>query len=167
MLLKKMELENFRQYSGIQTVEFSQDPNKNVTLFLGKNTSGKTTLIQAFRWVFFNNCDFTGKGGSKKVLNSDVSRSMRVGDVQTARVTLSFTHQGMDYEISRKYEYRSKMPGESYLDKELPMTLHYYPNGERQYVKNCDAKINEIMPESLAEYFFFDGEKISQSRKPV
>lgn len=61
MLMKKLELHNFRQYIGDQSIEFSCDPHKNVTLILGKNTSGKTTLIQAFRWVLYNDCNFTGK----------------------------------------------------------------------------------------------------------
>lgn len=61
MLLIRMELENFRQYRGVQSIDFSTDEERNVTLILGKNTSGKTTLIQAFRWVFFDDCNFTGK----------------------------------------------------------------------------------------------------------
>ena len=166
MLLKKLELENFRQYAGKQTVEFSTDPDKNVTLFLGRNTSGKTTLIQAFRWVFFEDSDFTGKGNTSDILNRDVRSSMRAGDTQVAKVTLTFTHQGIEYEVSRRYEYRSKISGDAYLDKKYPAILYYYPNGERECVTNGDTKLSEIMPESLAEYFFFDGEKISQSRKP-
>lgn len=35
MIIKKMIIENFRQYNGIQEVEFSTDKEKNVTLFLG------------------------------------------------------------------------------------------------------------------------------------
>ena len=44
MLIKKLELENFRQYIGNQTIEFSTDCEKNVTVLIGVNTSGKTTL---------------------------------------------------------------------------------------------------------------------------
>ena len=165
MLLKKLELKNFRQYRGIQTIEFSTDPDKNVTLFLGKNTSGKTTLIQAFRWVFFNDCDFTGKkSDAKNVLNSEVKLQMRKGDMEEAKVTLTFIHQDITYEIYRKYEYISKFPGEATLDGQSMMMYYYDSNGERLAVKGADSKVKEIMPESLAEYFFFDGEKIANSR---
>ena len=165
MLLKKLELKNFRQYRGIQTVEFSTDPDKNVTLFLGKNTSGKTTLIQAFRWVFFNDCDFTGKkSDAKNVLNSEVKLQMRKGDREEAKVTLTFIHQGITYEIYRKYEYVSKTPADATPDGQSMMMYYYDSNGERLAIKGADSKIKEIMPESLAEYFFFDGEKIANSR---
>ncbi len=166
--MKKLELHNFRQYVGDQSVDFSCDPHKNVTLILGKNTSGKTTLIQAFRWVLYNDCNFTGKRDDpKSVLNSDVKRSMRAGDVEEAKVSLYFSHQNMDYEVSRKYEYRSKISGDAYLSSQFPATLYYYPNGERKAaIGGFDAKRDEILPESLAEYFFFDGEKIAQSRNP-
>ena len=39
MLIKKLELENFRQYIGNQTIEFSTDREKNVTVLIGVNTS--------------------------------------------------------------------------------------------------------------------------------
>ena len=168
MLLKELKLENFRQYIGLQTVEFSTNPEKNITLFLGKNTSGKTTLVQAFRWIFFNDCNFTGKkSDSKNVLNSEVRMSMRKGDVKFASATLQFTHQNITYEAVKKYEYTSKISGDATLTSESLLLYYYDGNGERNCIKGGDAKLREIMPESLAEYFFFDGEKIATSRNPA
>ena len=43
-----------RQFIGEQTVEFSTDSEKNVTVLIGVNTSGKTTLIRAFEWILYN-----------------------------------------------------------------------------------------------------------------
>ena len=168
MLLKTLELENFRQYEGIQSVQFSTDPDKNVTLFLGKNTSGKTTLIQAFRWIFYNDCNFTGKRSDQKnVINNEVKMNMRKGDRRTVSATLAFTHQTISYEVVRKYEYVSRISGDASFDRES-LTLYYYDdNGERLAVKGGDSKLKEILPESLAEYFFFDGEKIATSRNPA
>ena len=51
MLLKKMNLENFRQFIGTQSIDFSTEPDRNVTIILGENGSGKTTLAQAFTCV--------------------------------------------------------------------------------------------------------------------
>ena len=36
MLIKKITLHNFRQFKGKQEVEFSCDPEQNVTIFFGK-----------------------------------------------------------------------------------------------------------------------------------
>ena len=44
MLIKKLVLNNFRQFKGKQELSFSCDPEKNVTILLGDNTFGKTTI---------------------------------------------------------------------------------------------------------------------------
>ena len=58
MLLKTLRMKNFRQYKGEQMLTFSTDNDKNVTVVLGKNTSGKTTLIQAFNWALYGKANF-------------------------------------------------------------------------------------------------------------
>ena len=167
MLMKRLELNNFRQYYGKQAVVFSDDPEKNVTLILGKNTSGKTTLIQAFRWVLYNDCNFTGKKSDEKaVLNTDVRKAMRAGDEEEARVTLTFVHKNTTYDLTRWYLYRCKTSGDGYLADQRSMLYMYDENGEKTVPEHSSSKMDEILPESLAEYFFFDGEKIAQSRKP-
>lgn len=44
MIINRLEMYNFRQYIGHQAVDFSTDPEKNVTVLIGINTSGKTTI---------------------------------------------------------------------------------------------------------------------------
>ena len=167
MLLKKLELENFRQYNGVQSVEFSTNPEKNVTLFLGKNTSGKTTLIQAFRWIFYDDCNFTGKKSDEKsILNNETKIGMRKGEIKNVRATLCFEHRGISYEVVRKYEYQSHISGDAKKINDSLLLYYYDSNGERMMVKGTKSKLEEILPESLAEYFFFDGEKIAESRDP-
>ena len=45
MLLKSLEIENFRQFRGRQTVNFSTDKDKNVTIIMGENGSGKSYIL--------------------------------------------------------------------------------------------------------------------------
>ena len=61
MLIKKLRLKNFRQYIGEQVIEFSTEREKNVTVLIGVNTSGKTTLIRAFEWILYNKNEFDDK----------------------------------------------------------------------------------------------------------
>lgn len=46
MIIHKLEMYNFRQYIDLQEISFSTDPEKNVTVLIGVNTSGKTTKRQ-------------------------------------------------------------------------------------------------------------------------
>ena len=50
MKFKEIRLYNFMRYQGENSLLFSTDPEKNVTVILGDNTFGKTTIAQAFRW---------------------------------------------------------------------------------------------------------------------
>ena len=68
MLLKSLKLKNFRQYKGVQQLHFAADKDKNVTVILGDNTSGKTTLVQAFIWAFYGKESFN----SMELLNKDI-----------------------------------------------------------------------------------------------
>ena len=50
MLLKSMSLTNFRQFNGTQSVNFSVDPEKNVTVIMGEN--GSHTDPRPFFMIF-------------------------------------------------------------------------------------------------------------------
>ena len=54
MLIEYLKMANFRQFKDETIINFSCDTERNVTVILGNNTCGKTTLLQAFNWCFFN-----------------------------------------------------------------------------------------------------------------
>ena len=51
MRLQSIELTNFRQFKDEKN-QFAIDKNQNVTLIMGDNGSGKTSLAQAFFGAF-------------------------------------------------------------------------------------------------------------------
>ena len=57
MRFVSMTLRNWRSFHGENSLEFSTDDNKPVTLVLGPNGAGKTALLNAFTWVIYG--DFT------------------------------------------------------------------------------------------------------------
>ena len=58
MLIQSLKMKNFRQFKGITEIKFSCNPQQNVTIILGNNTFGKTTLLQAFNWCFYGKAAF-------------------------------------------------------------------------------------------------------------
>ena len=58
MLFKQITIQNFRQFKERVTVNFSTDPQKNVTIIMGENGTGKTSLEQAFTWCLYNKTSF-------------------------------------------------------------------------------------------------------------
>ena len=85
MLLKELRLKNFRQFTGEQSVSFSTDSDKNVTVIMGENGSGKTTLAQAFTWCLYGDTDFE----DKSVLCKAMVQAMLPNANETVRVELS------------------------------------------------------------------------------
>ena len=53
MKFQSITMNNFMRYKGQNVIEFSCDEKRNVTVVLGDNTVGKTTIAQAFRWVLY------------------------------------------------------------------------------------------------------------------
>lgn len=173
MIIQKLELFNFRQYIGYQDIAFSTDPEKNVTVLIGVNTSGKTTIVRAFEWCLY------GKNGFEDtiLLNSEVRDNMNVGDTQDVWVAVTFSHADSNgdkvYTLKRKYTYlcneRTKTSGklEVGLNKkpQEDVTLTYLQaDGQtKTEIKkgNIYDSINRVLPQDLSDYFFFGGERIS------
>ena len=159
MLLRNMKLNNFRQYNGEQTIEFSCDKDKNVTVILGDNTSGKTTLVQAFNWCLYKTAAFK----TQRLLNNDVEGDMNAGDKETVYVEIGLTHRGVDYVISSKQDYRCISVGNIQALGVHQKMSYLQPDGQTSTIDEDDIKksINMILPEGLSNYFFFDGERIN------
>jgi len=53
MILKKIVLNNFRQFRGRQEIEFAEPGGNNVTVVHAENGFGKTALLNALHWGFW------------------------------------------------------------------------------------------------------------------
>ncbi len=103
MLIKSLKMLNFRQFKGTTKVDFSCDQEKNVTIILGDNTYGKTTLLQAFNWCFYGFAQFDHN--PNMLLNYEVGSDMANGDVQNVEVEITLLHEDLEYYVSRTQKY--------------------------------------------------------------
>ena len=169
MLIKTLRMENFRQFRGTTKVDFSCDPEKNVTIILGDNTFGKTTLLQAFNWCFYNKVNFDQHPDF--LLNYELSEEMRNGEQQIVEVEITVLHDGTEYVITLTQRYtcaNGNVRGESVPNIKVS---YKQEDGQTESVKaaQVDNVINNILPEDLSTYFFFDTERVSSisTRKDV
>jgi len=163
MLIKSITLNNFRQFKGKQTLEFSSDPNKNVTVLLGDNTFGKTTILQAFNWCLYGLADFPKDSNPDFLLNLEVANE-QAGIQQKFEVCveLNLFHKDTEYIVMRKQPYVDRAYGNwNALNDQL--TVSYKEEGITKQVRNGEERniINSILPHSLSGYFFFDTERVS------
>lgn len=162
-------MENFRQFKGTTKVDFSCDPEKNVTIILGDNTFGKTTLLQAFNWCFYGKVNFDQRPDF--LLNYEVAGEMRNDDRQLVEVEITVLHDGIEYIITRSQRYTCA--GNNVKGESVPTIKVSYKqrDGQTEPVKGfqVDNVINNILPEDLSSYFFFDTERVNSisTRKDV
>lgn len=165
MLLKSLKLKDFRQFKGEQSVTFSTDPDKNVTIIMGENGSGKTTFAQAFTWCLYGATDFD----DKMLLCKATRQKMMPGDEEKVRVEVELTHNGTDYTIIREQIYKVENSG-SLSSKNAVFNIAYKnKDGQREFVDKLETELRmkEILPKELSKYFFFDGERIGNMSKEI
>lgn len=169
MIINSLEMYNFRQYIGKQSIDFSTDPDKNVTVLIGINTAGKTTIIRAFEWCLY------GKNGfeDQVLLNSEVRNNMYPGDVQETYVSVKFTYDGRLHTLKRKFKYTctertTKDEKIEVILKKTPeenLTLEYLQSDGQTKTpvdrSNITETMDRVIPKDLSDYFFFGGERIS------
>lgn len=159
MLLTEITLFNFRQFKGKQTIAFSNDVDRNVTVIIGENGSGKTTLAQAFTWCLYGETDFK----NKSVINLSTAQELGISENTSVFVELTIKHKDVTYTVTRKQVYQKDRTG-SIKSFPTKLTITYKDKGEIETVRESqlDAKIKEILPKELSRYFFFDGERIEK-----
>ena len=90
MIIKKVQLENYRSHSNI-TVEFT----KGVNLILGKNGRGKTSILEAISTVMFNTKDRSGKETGKSYI--------KFGE-KSSKVEIDFiANDGREYNLKTEF----------------------------------------------------------------
>lgn len=160
MKLNYLQLCNFRQFYGkTPQIKFASGA-RNTTVIYGNNGAGKTSILNAFTWVLYEK--FTAAFALPELLINQ--RSLVEAPPEKAVecwVELQFERDRQIYQLKRKcYATRNAQHEVSYTQANLFMLVagddgRWYPP-----LESPEDIINRILPASLHQYFFFDGERI-------
>lgn len=159
MIIKQIKLTNFRQFMGEHVIEFSTDKEKNVSVILGSNTCGKTTIVGAFIWGLYG---VNNLKEPKMLLNIVLAQKLTFGS-QDVSVEITLNHDNKDYIILRTQRFSKSATGDSVRGNAPELKVSYVvESGETIPVNpaECQNVIESILPQALSDYFFFDGERI-------
>jgi DNA sulfur modification protein DndD len=145
MWLERVSVKDFRCFHGEHSVDFSVDPNRNVTLIHAENGVGKTTLLNAMLWCFYS---MTTPRFERKedLVNYDAVAEGRT----TAFVEVTFRHNDTRYR-ARRFAGRG-------VGQERAFTIMRLDKGSSKEIDNPDTFINTVIPKGMANHFLFDGE---------
>lgn len=169
MRLERIELQNFRQYFGIQRLNFAKAKDRNVTVIHGINGAGKTSLFLALNWCLYGRnaenikvVDNVGELVSKEAVSQ-----AQPGDEIRSSVSIYFLHNGHRYMAKRTLTGTKLLTGKAAVNELDQFTMmRTDSSGRADSVMNPIGTMNAILPVNAREYFFFDGEKIDNFAKP-
>lgn len=162
MRIKRLLLRNFRQFYGDCGLNFEIDDQSRITVIHGENGAGKTSLLNAFKWVLYGRTDFDT--GEQTILNELALSETAPDGIAELSLELEFEHEGAIYTVSRKQEYRRlghSLNAEP-IGKSVPSVTWVDTNGRFQRSQNPSSQINQLIPEKMHSYFFFNGERIEK-----
>ena len=145
MLLKKIKLKNFRQYYGDVSLTFNVSNNKNITVIHGENGVGKTALLNAIHWAFYEKLTSNFRNPANLV-NNEAKRKGKT----SCSVEIHFEEDNRDYVLLRGFDQTNKKSTLKVF--EMKDSVLGPAMDEPQMV------INSILPQEMADYFFFQGE---------
>ncbi|KST69464.1 AAA family ATPase [Mastigocoleus testarum] len=162
MKLTSIRLCNFRSFYG-KTPEITLAVGDicNTTMIHGNNGAGKTSLLNAFTWVLYEK--FSAAFASvEQLVNKRAIAEAKTGNPIECWVEISWEHEGKRYRVKRQCRAYKNETDCNISKTELLMQISgddgrwYFPPQQPEEV------IGQILPASLHQYFFFDGERIEE-----
>ncbi|WML31456.1 AAA family ATPase [Neobacillus sp. OS1-32] len=169
MKLIEITLQNFRQFYGVQKIEFASG-NENITIIFGENGKGKTGIFRALMFGLYGSTHIQQDNPKEKIhlvnfLALEENPNMPVD----TSVQLMFEHRGQKYVIKRLA--RGYKTGDVITEKIIGAELTVIDdNGNYSAEPITDETeiktiINNILDESIKDFFLFDAEKIETLAK--
>ena len=167
MLLRRLILDDFGLYQGRH--EFDLVPRvrhgrvRPIILFGGMNGAGKTTLLEAIRLCLYGRASLGPRVSQAAYRRNLLSRIHRSSSAlihsSTAAVELEF-----DYALASELStYSVRRSWEAHPGKDTFETLRITKNGRPltdMVAEEWQQFVENLVPRSLAQLFFFDGEQI-------
>lgn len=156
MRIRKLVLHNFGVYSGINTFEFTH--NEPVVLIGGLNGRGKTTFLEAVLLALYGSNSFAFRESKFRSYNQYLKSYTNTTDgTYASSVEIEFEIMGTKlevFQVQREWNSQGKT-------EEL---IHVKKDGEYSdfLTNNWAMFIENQIPSALSNFYFFDGEKISE-----
>lgn len=159
MKLLTLSMENFMPYKGETTISFPQDPAQNVMVVFGENMRGKTSLLNAIRWVFYGKA--MGRHLREIPLHELHNKEAALEGSWTVEVRVQFEADEHFYDLRRRATKRPMVAKPSRPeDFEINVALQKDTMAVSGHL--VEAEINRFVPEQVSRFFLFDGELLQE-----
>lgn len=166
MNIESLILHNIRNYRGYNIIHFSKDKKKkkNITLIGGLNGAGKTTALESIKLCLYGkryNGNILTKKEYFKLIDDLFNKKARKNNENECFISLKIyfddVYPSFFIDVTRKWEINgNSKPNEKFLIKINDKPLEFIP---KEYWQDY---IDHLLPHSITEFFFFNGEKVRE-----
>ena len=165
MKLLRAEFQNFRMLRGLQ-LDFSTNPNTNLTVIRAANESGKTTVLHGLQWALYGDAALPDRGEGFRLhpIDWNASDNKRIPIMATVEFELTTYRRtlGEVRETRRRYRLvRSAFEDVDSRARRFDSTVKLFALNETgaSPIDAPEALINDELPPELREVFFTDGDR--------
>ncbi|AEB76748.1 AAA family ATPase [Clostridium botulinum] len=162
MIINSITLKNFRSYEDETTFSFTPKDNKNITLIGGENGAGKSTLFEAIKLCIYGPTTYGYLGENynyltkiKNNINDNAFKSKNIECYINLNLSFKEGTQIKQYHLKRSWTYEHKKIHENFI---VSLNNKILDDEGKLYF---DKYLKSIIPPSLFDFFFFDGEDLS------
>lgn len=168
MRFSSITIKNFRQYRDLH-LQFEKSEH-DLQIIIGDNGTGKTNLLNAFTWCLYGvephlGSDEKDKGEprlNKEVIAEMVDSGISIEDVM---VEIDIERDNGVVRVRRSVPFKVTGVASAFEKKaeECFSVVIIGPDGNAKPIGHDVAReyVDRFLPESIREYFFFDGEQLN------
>lgn len=147
MIIKEIRIKNFRSYYGSNHLSLS----RGLTLVIGDNGDGKTTLFEALEWLF----DTTGENRKDSHISEKRKAELEIGESDEVSVSITFEHDG-PREIEKIFTFE-RISEDKIITKDYKFFGYSIDGSERHSIPG-DRLLNLCFEPVIRKYCLFKGE---------
>ena len=147
MIIKDIKIRNFRSYYGSNHLSLS----KGLTLVIGDNGDGKTTLFEALEWLF----NTTGENQKDSHISEKRKSELEIGESDEVSVSITFEHDG-EKEIEKSFTFE-RISEANIRTKDYKFVGYFIDGAERRSIIG-DRLLNMCFEPVIRKYCLFKGE---------
>jgi DNA sulfur modification protein DndD len=165
LIFNSIELTNFAAYHGTTSLVFSTS-ERNVTLVRGRNTGGKTSFINAIKWVLYGFIDkpsaFNASLASYDLFNIQAAKSGSLDMMVCLYVELENEQYQIIRKLTRKYTNVTPTSDDDFIHSFM------MKRGDVMLTESESTNlIKKVAPFEISRFFLFDGELLKEYEELV
>lgn len=162
IIFNKLHINNIGVFKDSNTFHLKVDlnNNENIILFGGKNGTGKTTFIESIKICLYGNSYYGfSKSKYEKFIKEIIHKDKNIAEIS---IDFDYFKLGIkeNYTVLRRWVLDKNIKEEFLIYKDQKVIENIGKNSWQLF-------INNLIPQGLINFFFFDGEKLENLAKEL